>query len=591
MKHYIFFILFFIYANVYSQNEYLAQNYYDRGEFEKAIINYEELLKTSPNNFTFMNKLVDCYQQMKNYPKAEKYIKEILDKYRDPQYYVELGYNYQLQKNTIDAEKNYEIAMKKIEENFNYTFGIATAFEKKTLLEYALKAYKLGVEKNPQFNANFQIGLLYGQLGKTDLMIEMLLKEGFENEFNIYTIQSYFSRFMQNDTDEIFTNSLKKTLILATQKNQHIFYNEMLSWFFVSLKDYKSAFIQEKAIYKKKQESFSNMINLGSYSIEEEKYDTALEIFNYIKSQSKEKDVLLTCNYYLIKININNKTFKKEDLINQFENVFKENPNYDLVELKVLYANYLAFNALELEKAKNILKTELQKNQLSTKEISALKLELANILVYDEKFNQALILYSQIEEDVKNDELAHEASFKVAKTSYYKQDFEWALQQLKVLKSASSQLVANDALDLFLLINDNIQSDSTQTALKKFSKGDFLMYKKNYTEALKIYEDILKTHSKDELADDAIFRIATLHQKNENYTLAVSTFENLLLQFKDSIYKDESLYYLGNMYNDNLNLPEKAKEMYEKIILNHKDSIFFTDARNNYRKLRGDKLL
>jgi hypothetical protein len=45
------------------------------------------------------------------------------------------------------------------------------------------------------------------------------------------------------------------------------------------------------------------------------------------------------------------------------------------------------------------------------------------------------------------------------------------------------------------------------------------------------------------------------------------------------------------MYNDILNLPEKAKEMYEKIILNHKDSIFFTDARNNYRKLRGDKLL
>jgi hypothetical protein len=85
------------------------------------------------------------------------------------------------------------------------------------------------------------------------------------------------------------------------------------------------------------------------------------------------------------------------------------------------------------------------------------------------KFNK-LIYYSQIELDLKNDVVAHEASLKAAKTSYFKTDFAWALKQFKELKSANTQLIANDA-SVFLLINDNTAADSTQTALKEFAKG------------------------------------------------------------------------------------------------------------------------
>ena len=96
-------------------------------------------------------------------------------------------------------------------------------------------------------------------------------------------------------------------------------------------------------------------------------------------------------------------------------------------------------------------------------------------LKFEQKFNQALLYYSQIEDDMKNDVIGQEASFKTARTSYFKEDFKWASHQLKVLKSASTQLIANDALDLFLLISDNTVEDSTQVALKKFAKADFLL--------------------------------------------------------------------------------------------------------------------
>ncbi len=104
---------------------------------------------------------------------------------------------------------------------------------------------------------------------------------------------------------------------------------------------------------------------------------------------------------------------------------------------------------------------------------AAVKMALADILVIDEKFNQALIYYTQVQNLVENDVIAQMARFKVAKTSYYKGDFEWAGIQLDVLKSATSQLIANDAMELSLLISENSLEDSTQTALKQICPGRF----------------------------------------------------------------------------------------------------------------------
>src|SRR5699024_4212580 len=96
----------------------------------------------------------------------------------------------------------------------------------------------------------------------------------------------------------------------------------------------------------------------------------------------------------------------------------------------------------------------------------------------------ALILYSQIKSLVKNTPLAQEALFKVAQTSYYKGDFDWAQTQLKVLKQSTSELTANDAMALNLLIQDNISMDSMQTALKLFVKEDFRTIQEKDEQAL-----------------------------------------------------------------------------------------------------------
>jgi tetratricopeptide (TPR) repeat protein len=257
------------------------------------------------------------------------------------------------------------------------------------------------------------------------------------------------------------------------------------------------------------------------------------------------------------------------------------------LSLQLIQAHFVAFNLKNPEDGKAIIKKALEL-QLNDYEVAQAKMELADILLFEEKFNQALIYYSQIEEDLKNDVVAHEASLKAAKTSYFQGDFVWALKQFKELKSASTQLIANDAMEYFLLINDNTVADSTQTALKQFAKGDYLLYQNRNQEAIAKFQSILNSFKGQEIEAVTLLRLGKIYEKQVEYNLALSQYQDIIDHHADGIYLDEALYFSAEIYNNKLQQSEKAKPLYEKIIFNHQDSIYFVEARKKYRQLRGD---
>ena len=589
------FILLFVLicsSIVSSQNEQLAQNYYERGEFEKALLSYQELLKTQPSNGVYFLRTIDCHQQLLQFDKAETALLERLTKFNMANLYVELGYNYQLQKNQEKADLNYKIAIEKIKENPSNVYGIASSFEKKVLLDYALQAYQTAISLDPKYKFNYQMAQVYGQMGKQDMMIEKYLEEMYENPQNSVMVQNQLTRFMNDEAGDSFNEMLRKALLVKVQKNQDLFWNQMLSWFFVQQKEYGKAFIQEKAIYKREPDSFSNIVNLAELAIEENENEIAGEILSFILENTQDLDLQIFAQEYLMRIKI--EKAQKTDyskIESELELLLKKygvSP-YSLA-LQRLQAEFSAFYQNNPEKGKLVLQKAMEL-PLNKFQLAEAKMELADILLYEEKFNQALLYYSQIEEDLKNDVLGHEASLKAAKTSYFKADFDWALTQLKVLKSASTQLIANDALELFLLVNDNTVADSTRTALKKFSKGDFYLYQNKNQEALTQFQQILKDHKGEEIEDETILRIGQTYQELTDYDNALLFYQQIIDNHPESIYRDEALFFSAEIYNKHLNQPEKAKPLYEAVLFNHQDSIHFVEARKNFRQLRGDSNL
>jgi tetratricopeptide (TPR) repeat protein len=589
MKKLLFIALLLLSLIAHSQNEQLANNYFDRGEFEKALVSYEELLKAQPGNSNYFQKVIECYQQLQQFDKAQKALEDRLDKFKQSNLLIELGFNYQLQKNQEKANKYYDQVIAKIKKNATEVYGIAYVFEKKSLFDYALLAYKTAIETDSNLSFNFQMAMLYGQLGNTDLMIETYLFEAYQNPQNLPVIQNQLSRFMTEDADVTFNDLLKKALLIRAQKTQDIFWNDFLSWYFVQLKEYGKAFIQQKAIYKRNPDSFGNIVNLAQMAIEENDRESAKEILTFVIENTNDLELLIQAHSYLIEMKIDHALEKEYPAITEeLDGLIKEfgvSP-YTLSLLK-LQANFNAFHLNNPEKAKGILKNALEM-PLNRYQLAEVKMELADILLFEEKFNQALIYYSQVDEDMGGDVVGQEASLRTAKTSYYKTDFQWASHQLKVLKSASSQLIANDALDLFLLISDNTVEDSTQVALKKFARADFLLYQNKKEESLTQFQMILKEHKGEEIEPVTLLRIGKIYEKKGDFIKALENYNLIISNHKECIYVDEALYYSAEIYNIQLNDSEKAKLLYEEMIFKHEDSIYYVDSRNKYRKLRGD---
>ena len=592
MKKILHLTFLFFSLIAFSQNEQLAQNYFERGEFEKALVSYEDLLKSQVGNSNYFQKVVECNQQLQHFDTAEKALLERYDKFKQNSLLVDLGYNYQLQKDDVKAKKYYEQALDKIRKNFNEVYSIAYVFERKSLVDYALQAYQIALDLEPKLNFNFQMALLYGQQGNTDMMIEKFLTESFKNPQNLPMVQNQFTLFMAEEVDEKFNDALKKALLIRAQKTQDVFWNDYLSWFFVQQKEYSKAFIQQKAIYKRNPDSFSNIVNLAQMAIEDNDQEAAKEILGFVLENTQNLEVLIQAHSYLAEMKINHALEKDYPAISaELDLLIKEfgvSP-YSLELLKI-QANFSAFQLNNPEKGKAILKSAMEM-PIDKFQMGGLKMELADILLYEEKFNQALIYYSQIGSDLSGDVMEQEANLKTAKTSYFKTDFVWASHQLKVLKSASSQLIANDALDLFLLISDNTVEDSTQVALKKFARADFLLYKNKKQEALSAFQTILKEHKGEQIEAVTLLRIGKIHEQLGDFNAALEQYKIIIDKHKDCIYVDEALYFAAEIYNFQLKDTEKAKPLYEEMIFKHEDSIYYVDARKKYRQLRGDSNL
>jgi tetratricopeptide (TPR) repeat protein len=577
----------------YAQEDFLAKQYFTDGDYEKAVVFYEKLVEKNPRRTDYAEGLVACYQQLERYEDAEIFLlQKIKDTYAFPTFFIELGYNYTLQDQAERATAYYDQAIQKIEENPNFGYSVGYRFQKYALLEYAIKAYTRAMALKPDLNYDFQLARIYGEQGNIEAMYQSYLNLIWEGRTSRANVLRNIDDFISEDPSDANNVLLRKVLLKNAQKSPDILWNELLSWLFVQQKQYNSAFSQEKAIFKRTNEASEDRLeNLGHIALEDNDLENAVSIFEYLAENSTDPNSKLNAQLNLIDIELKNPTNK---VLDQVEKKFQDLVvTYGIesrtLQLQIAYANFLTFKREQPEPAIAMLKKSLELPMGRT--ITAyVKLALGDILVYDQKFNQALIYFTQVQKSLKNDVLGQNARFKVAQTSFYKGDFDWALTQLKVLRGSTSQLIANDAMQLSLLISDNSLEDSTQTALKKYARADLLAYQNKNKEAIEELEDILQNHKGEKIEDETLLRQAQLLEAQKDYESARFNYQKIVEFYADGILADDAHFALGELYRNIHEEPEKAKSHYEKIIYNYQDSYYFPQARKNFRRLRGDAI-
>ncbi len=594
-------LLFFIFISLQlfaqEKDEPLAAQYFSNKEFDKAADVYEKLVSRNSQSVYFYDNLLQCYFNLNKFEDAEKLAKKQARKNNNSPYYtVDLGYIYKKWNKPEKAKKQFENVLSLLvpnEEIINETSG---AFKKRNEKEFAIYVYLKG-RKLLQSNLFFciELGGLYMETGKTKEMIEEYLNLVSNNPMAEEEVQGLFQNYLNSDAEyELLKNALLKQLKIQGQND--VFY-EMLLWFYVQRKDYGNALIQAKSIDKRCRALGKRILDLGYLAVANEQYDAAIKIFNEVVLIGDDKPY-----YRMSKLGILNARNKKlltsaSPMIQDLKLLEKDYQDFLIENGK---SNYTASSQKELAnlQAQYLFDyssaianyNELINMQDAEKHFRAeCKLELADVYVLKGEVWEAMLLYGQVDKDFLEDPLGQEAKFRQSKLSYYLGEFEWARAQLDVLKTATTQLIANNALELSLMIQDNTV-DSIEDALKLFSKADLFYFQNNTDSAFIFLDSINKTFPKHALSDDIAFKKAQIYTKQNKFIEAAIWLNIVVNEHGTDILGDNALYALARLYDKNMGDKETAKKLYEKFIETYPGSLFIIDSRKRFRILRGDLL-
>ena len=585
-------------SNQTLTTEKLAIQYYEQKAFEKANIYFDELFNKSAENwFSYYYKSLLA---IKDYSKAEKITKKFLKEDKNNTFlYVRLGQIYKLQNNEKKEKEFYDKAIKDLIAFPPYVQNLATAFVEAGQYSYALDSYQKGRNATPEYPYYFERAEVFKAMNDLKAMINELLDaiEFKESDIQLVKINLQNSLGYNEETGGFKNPLLKEELQKRIQKNpDKIAFIEFLIFVQLQQKDFYGAFIQSKSLDKRLNEDGQRMYELAKLFVTNKQWSVSKQCFDYIilKGPSNlffDASTIDKLSVEFLSLTESSLT-QREAFISLEVNLLKANEKYKNSYLSSgLIKDIASLKAYYLDKSSEaiiLLEDYLLNNSLEIQLKAELKLMLADIYLISGEIWEASLLYSQVEKDFKYEAIGQEAKFRNAKLSFYAGDFAWAKSQADVLKGATTKLISNDALDLSLIISDAIAVDTNEAPLKLFACADLMIRQHKYEEAIVKMDSINLLYSSNTLGDDIYFKKAQIYMIQKKYKDVESMYKNILEYYPNELYADDAQFKLGELYEYYLSDKEKAKQIYQELLLNFSGSTYAVDARMRYRELRGD---
>jgi len=390
---------------------------------------------------------------------------------------------------------------------------------------------------------------------------------------------------------------LKGKLLRKIQKApEEPIFNELLIWLFQQQKSFSGSLFQAKALVIRLKEDGLRLFNLGHLATKYEDYATAEASYNYVISKGASNPYYISSRLELLKtlsLQITSKyNYTAEDITSleqAYESALAElgESSSTVIMMKEL-AHVKAFYANKPTEAIELLNRAIAIPGVYENVMALIKLELGDILVYEGSVWDASLLFSQVELDFKEDALGHEGKFRNARVSYFTGDFDWAQSQLDVLKASTSKLIANDALDLSLLITDNLALDTIYTPMELFAQADLSIYQNQLDVALEKLDSILTEYPAHSLTDEIYYSKFRIYKKRGQFEMASRELDQIILFYAEDIVADDAIFSLAELNEEVFENPAKASELYELILTDYSNSLYAVEARKRYRRLRGD---
>ncbi len=589
--------LMMISFGTFAQETELGMEYMKAGEYEKAKSIFQKLAKNKEIAKVIHKPYLQTLIKLKEFDEAEKFVKkQIRNSDGNAKYIIDYGRLLEIANKNEEAQKQYTIAMDKVKPNEEAVIDLVNEFSQNQQFDLAVQTIETARKeaKSPDKFA-IQLTKLYRIQGKIPQMIEEYLKFGLLTD-NREMTQSILQDELK---DEKEIEQLEKILYTNVQKypNQS-YYSEVLIWHLIQKKEFYKAFVQARALDRRYRKEGVQVTDLGFLAHQNKDYVNSGKIFEYLV-----KDYPRNQNYPLW----------RRMLINAKEEVIKSVYPFNTADIRLLITEYskmledLGINQKTLEAVRNkgllyafylnekdtaivVLENAIKLANGDQQFIDRCKLDLGDIYVLKSEPWEATLLYSQVEKSEKDSPLGYDAKLRNAKLAYFRGDFELSKEVLDILKQATTREIANDAMELSLLIMENTGADSTEKAMKAYSNVELLLFQHRNEEAIASLNTMEKTFKGDPLEDEIIYLRATIYLKQGDTEKGVKDLETIIQKFPIELKGDDATYNLAKTYQEKLNQPAKAMKLYQELLTKYPGSIYGADARKRFRNLRGDTI-
>ncbi len=580
-----------------QSREQMAAYYFDHGDFAQAAQLYESLYQKGNNKY-YYQRLLTTYLEMEQYKEALKLVQQRQKSLPKELYLLVDEGNVQLkQGQEKKAQKCFDKAISQITSNLQPIPDLAMAFLGVGRTDLAAQTYLTARSKtkNNTLYFNELIGL-YQQMGNYEAMTGEYFDLLDHQPGMMNSIQVSMQRTLKEAPDGRLADGVRRALVSRIQEHpDNRNYLEMMIWFSIQQNDFRFALEQAQAIDARFPDAGGDQVlRVAQIAQNNEALDVAAEGYRHLQRKGPESPHYfdgrvgeLEVEFARINHNysIDSKRFAqlRERYLATFDELGK---NERTLPLMRHYATLVAYHGGEAQEAVSMLDDALELPRLKARTRDEIKLELGDLLLFAGQTWDASLLYMQVEKANKDDILGASAKFRNAKLSYYNHDFEWSKSQLNVLRASTSKLIANDAMELSLLISDNMEDDSTYGMLELFADADLMLYRNLLDSAWNIFDHITKLSLSHPLFDEVLMRKAQIRMKQARYTDADSLLQRLIEFYPDDITTDDALMLRAELNEERLGRNEVALECYEKLLLDYPSSLYTDRARKRYNALK-----
>lgn len=583
----------------------LAESFIQAGQYDRAIPLLEELVRSAPQTHVFYERLRDAYEQVKRYDAAIALVEQRASNTASPEVFlVEKGRLQFLKGDESGARTTWSGIIDRQPGSSSVYLMVYRSLLQVRLFDFAIEILERGRrETGNETLFQTDLGQLYSLTSEHASAIREYVGLLASNGGQLNFVKSRLGPYLTSPESIEASIPVAEDAVARDPLSRS--FRELLAWLYVEAERYRDALVVFQAIDRLENEEGRALFGFALTAADGAAFDVAMEAFEEILTRYPDApsapDAMRglgimqerwaeTLAEQPLDENGDRTASHYQDAIGTYERFLLDYPQHPHVADVLRRMGRLHQDVfMEFESAEQVL-SEVIARYPATVAADEAAFDMGRLAVTTDRLTDARIRFSRLLTRLRTGELADAARFELARLHFYQGEFDAALGLAEAMQENTSTDVANDAIELKVLLNENRGPDSTDTALRRFARAQLEHRQRQTGSAILTLNYLLDEFGDHPLADDARFLRAGLLLDAGRLDDAMQAYLELPLLHPTSYMGDRSLYNAAGLAADRLADPEQAIALYERILTEFPRSLLVRDARNQIRILRGDRV-